>query len=61
MAPNNHIVPWAGPPRGKAGGDNDPGPMEFREPIGFRKAVGFGDSEDLFFFGDHLILAGKNV
>ena len=42
------------------------GPMEFkgpkRRPICFRKAVGFSDSEDLFFvFGDHLILAGKTV
>ena len=43
-----------------------PGPMEFRGPmrgpICFRKAIGFSDSEDLaFFFGDHLILAGKTV
>ena len=32
-----------------AGWTMTPGPMEFREPIGSRKAVGFSDSEDLFF------------
>ena len=30
-----------GPPRGGAGEDNDPGSMDFRGRIGFRKAVGF--------------------
>ena len=31
----------AGPPRGVAGGAMTPGPMDFRGPIGFRKAAGF--------------------
>ena len=42
-------------------GTMTPGPMVFREPIGFRKVVGFSDSEEHFFFGDHPNLAGKTV
>ena len=41
------------PPRGGAGGDKALRPTEFRglmsRSIGFRKAVGFSDSEDFFF------------
>ena len=31
----------AGPPRGEAGGHNDPGPMDFRGPMGFSGSMSY--------------------
>ena len=63
---------YTGPPKGGQGGDNDPGPMEFRGPMGLKgpmigpnglyRAHGNGRSKTFFrFFGNHLKTPKKIV